>query len=89
MADNIIHLKSTTLTDVLFNSDDFDKHHAKFMACALAMIDTGIATPQDFKDHGGWVKAPMKPDTYFVFVADASKVENRYYLNVRTGELFQ
>ena len=71
----------------LGKSDDVVRHERVFVYAYQSMINDQIAKPADFENQGGWVRSIENPDFYFVYVADHTKVKNRYYLNTKNGHI--
>lgn len=73
----------------LGKSDDVVRHERVFVYAYQSMINDQIAKPADFENQGGWVRSIENPDFYFVYVGTATSTKERYYLNVKTGQITQ
>lgn len=70
----------------LEDSDNYAKYSKQFCSAALKMIKDRKCRPKDFQEWS-WSSSPVRGrDYYFTYCGGMTK-DNRYYLNVRTGEV--
>ena len=76
------------ISKLVAQSDDFRLYELAFVKAAQQMIERGTCTEADFLDMGGWMSSPDKPFVYFTYCGGMTK-SNRYYLDVKSGRVFQ
>ncbi len=70
-------------------SDDFRIYHTEFAEAARELIEQERCTESDFVEVGGWASSPSKGDGIYFMYCGGFSINNRLYLDVRTGELTQ
>lgn len=82
---------ATGLFALVQGSNDYRLHKDAFAKAAEVLISSGVCTAHDFKEMGGWLKSTTtfaERPVYFTYCGGITK-ENRIYLDVKTGEIFQ
>jgi hypothetical protein len=79
--------KDHPLFKQLSGSDDLSKHESVFIYAYQTMINDRVATPRDFERQNGWIRSGKTPYLYFVYVGRTTSVKDRYYLDVRNGQI--
>ncbi|MEX0308394.1 MAG: hypothetical protein AB3N12_13500 [Ruegeria sp.] len=71
-------------------SDDLERHREAFLIAATELIENGTCTPNEFVEHGGWVRSGSTESrpVYFMYCGGPT-VDNRLYLDASTGEVFR
>jgi hypothetical protein len=75
--------------ELVAQSDDFRVHRETFARKAGELIEQGRCTEGDFEEWGGWTSSPSKGDGVYFIYCGGAHVDNRLYLDVRTGRVFQ
>lgn len=70
-------------------SDDFRLYRTPFAKAARELIEQGRCSESDFLEWGGWMSSPSKGNGVYFMYCGGAHVDNRLYLDVRTGEVFQ
>ena len=70
-------------------SDDFELHGKLFAQKAAELIDSGRCTKADIKDWGGWIRSTTKGDSVYFLYCGGPHVDNRIYLDAKTGRIFR
>lgn len=76
---------------LISGSDDYRRFKSEFAEAAEELIDSGKCSEEDFIEMGGWIKSATtyknKP-VYFMYCGNM-RIDNRIYLNVKTGKIFK
>ncbi|KKL18693.1 hypothetical protein LCGC14_2472970, partial [marine sediment metagenome] len=75
--------------ELVAQSDDFRTFRAEFAEAARDLIKQGRCSESDFAEMGGWLSSPSRGDGVYFTYCGGLHVDNRLYLDVRTGEVFQ
>ncbi|WP_170347493.1 hypothetical protein [Ruegeria atlantica] len=71
-------------------SDDLERHREAFLIAATELVENGTCTPNEFVEHGGWVRSgSFEPRPVYFMYCGGPTVANRLYLDVSTGEVFR
>ncbi len=76
------------VTEAIKNSDDFERNKEIFIKAASVLVNNGALTLEDFKDFGGWVRSVTSSYCYFVYRKDRITLEDRFYVNTMTNQLW-
>ena len=79
------------IQDLVAKSDDFSQYGDAFVAAAKSLIADGKCTEGDFREAGGWIKSTTtyaREPVYFTYCGGWT-VENRIYLNAKSGRIFR
>lgn len=74
--------------DLLSGSDNYDLYAGAFCTAALRMISDGTCTKQDFRKWAWSASTKMGNGIYFTYCGGMAP-SNRYYLDVKSGRIFQ
>jgi len=67
-------------------SDDYGTYRTQFDQAARTLIANGTCTEDDFNEMGGWMASTRQgKGKYFTYCGGMS-VQNRVYLDVKTGK---
>jgi hypothetical protein len=83
--------ETSALDQALGNSDDSDLYFDEFVLASEKLIDRRTCTVADFREAGGWVKATgvnQSQPVYFTYCGGFT-VQNRWYVNVQNGRIYQ
>jgi hypothetical protein len=72
----------------LESSDNYRKYASQFCAASAKMIKDGTCSARDFQEWS-WSSSPARGPDYYLTYCGGSTVQNRYYLNIRTGAISQ
>lgn len=77
-------------TSLIAGSDDLERHRDSFAKAASWLVEDGPCTKADFVENGGWVRSTRfgSRAVYFTYCG-GPHVNNRIYLDAKTGEIFQ
>lgn len=78
-----------TLDSYIVESDDLKDYRAEFRIATDKLLKKGACEPKDFEELRGWVRSINYKDrpVYFIY-CDGLDLENKIYLDVSTGKLF-
>ena len=82
---------ATAYERIISGSDDFKMYRTQFAKAAHELIDSNRCTEKDFENMGGWTKSTTTyrdQPVYFIYCGKMI-IENRLYLDVRTGRIFK
>ncbi len=77
------------MKQLLSNSDDFEANEDRFIDHTEAVLKSGDCTMEDIAQVSGWLRSFNFRDApiYYTYCGGLD-VENKYYLNLDTGETF-
>ncbi|MDP0928495.1 SH3 domain-containing protein [Paracoccus onubensis] len=70
----------------LESSDNYRRYSNQFCTAALKMINEGACKSSDFREWG-WTSSPAKGQDYYFTYCGGIQLQNRWYLNIRTGAI--
>ncbi|UPA25352.1 hypothetical protein [Shinella oryzae] len=78
------------LMDEIKRSDDFAKYGKIQTEALMRLIDNGTCKAEDIISVGAWYRSTSKkPAPIFFTYCGGMTVKNRYYLDARTGQVYQ
>lgn len=80
---------ASEVEELVAQSDDFQTYRAEFVEAARDLIEQGRCSERDFAEMGGWLSSPSGGNGVYFTYCGGLRVENRIYLDVRTGEVFR
>jgi len=82
--------KISILEKALKSSDNYSRYKKYFIKASEDLIKEKTCTVNDFKESGGWMRsAAYSPKPIFFIYCGKMIIENRIYLNAKTGEVFR
>ena len=76
------------LQDAIKTSDDYQAHYRAFAKATRELIRSGRCTGEELKSVGGWIKSLTSSEPIYFTYCGGRGIQNRIYLNVKTGELY-
>lgn len=85
-----IHHNRNYLYVVLKPSDDFIDWFDEFVEASDWLISKGKLSLADIRWSGGWVRSTQEGfiDQYFIYRLKNPRVQNKIYLDVKTGSMY-
>lgn len=75
---------------LISGSDDYRLYKDIFAQSAMQLIASGTCSESDFKEMGGWWKAPHpKGKTVYFTYCGGMNISNKLYLDVSNGKIFK
>ncbi len=72
----------------LKDSDNYNLYSNQFCTATLKLIKSGTCTKRDFEELP-WGASTTKGERFYFAYCGGMKIENKWYLDVRSGKLFQ
>lgn len=70
-------------------SEDFELHRSAFIQAASTLIQDGRCTEADFRNNGGWWRSTSKGVGVYFIYCGGEHVQDRLYLDTKTGRIFK
>lgn len=82
-------LTDAAISEAISGSDDFSQHKVVFIKATREVMSKASCSLAKLKDDGGWWKSVNHGAGVYFLYCGGDTVRHRFYLNVRTGKVYQ